>query len=311
MKMISVKNILKNKIIIIIIIMICIILTIILPIYFFVIKSKDKNIIPSITAKPSTTIAVPSTTIAVPSTTIAVPFSRLVVFDAGEVKKWTVPSGVSQIRIYVQGGNGGLYGKIQGGHGASMFTYLNVSSGQIYDIVVGNNGNNGIIKVDNNGIPIQNIGGSGGTASVVMLNGKLIIVAGGGGGAGLNSAGGNSGTYDKNGIIVWDGGSALPYTAPDGSVYNGGEGGKAGGETSLRFLLNSLPLYGRPALDTTRGGRGSGGGGGGWTLGYNGDTTGGGAGGSYVDPNIFNNKSNDMFFIGYGLYDKPQIQIRW
>ncbi|NNM64601.1 MAG: hypothetical protein HKL99_08305, partial [Burkholderiales bacterium] len=98
---------------------------------------------------------------------------------------WTVPAGVTSIRIVATGGAGGgdndQYGHGEGGNGAVVTTTLTVAPGQVLNLVVGGGGAQGggaglSLGVTNYG------GGAGGGSTNVDAGTAAQIIAGGGGG---------------------------------------------------------------------------------------------------------------------------------
>ena len=135
---------------------------------------------------------------------------------------WTVPTGVTQITVEAWGG-GGAGGNISGGNtigiarggggGAYARGTLNVISGTIYTVVVGNGG--------------SNPGGSGNPS--LFGTGPLILAAGGNGGSSNTSGnGGTGGTLAGSiGDIVYRGGNAV--AGGGGGAGSNGQGGDANG----------------------------------------------------------------------------------
>ncbi len=152
-----------------------------------------------------------------------------VVFDyTGSPQTWTVPPGVScvKLKVWGAGGGGGGYDapncintNIRGGHGGGgsyVEATIAVQPGDVLTIYVGGGGGNGdgcvACNLGNNGGWGWGNGGSGacnhgsgggGGASAVLLNGQVVVVAAGGGGggaAGNNGNGGDGGGGDQNGF---------------------------------------------------------------------------------------------------------------
>jgi hypothetical protein len=162
---------------------------------------------------------------------------------AGGAQTWTVPSGVSEIRVEAvgaaggSGGNGGGGG--QGGSAAATFAIPSgVSALQVYvggqgqtGVPGGAGGFNGGARAGNGYSDIS--GGGGGGASDVRTSSSIddrIIVAGGGGGGGNGFDGGTGGTGGAGGRTGTSGGQAWFYNCGGGEP--GGEGGIGGGPES-------------------------------------------------------------------------------
>ncbi len=143
--------------------------------------------------------------------------SGSVVSVAG-VQNWTVPIGITQIRIEAYGAQGGNSNAL-GGMGARMRGDFTVTPGQVLKIVVGQMGTSYV-----------NGAAGGGGGSYVATNANVpLIVAGGGSGASISTPGlsastgsiGNSGQNCSNaGVTGFGGGSA--------SSCNNGNGGGGG-----------------------------------------------------------------------------------
>jgi len=168
----------------------------------------------------------------------------------GAIENWTVPAGVTQIRIWVYGAQGARYG---GGKGALMSGDFTVSPGETFKILVGQKGKDG----DNTRTYLG--GGGGGGSFVCKLNNDPMIIAGGGGGYTnygssptmdgritqdggdtFNNGGGNNGNGGSSGIQDGpaSGGGGLLTDGQDGSSCYGGKSyfnGGAGGAGSTSF----------------------------------------------------------------------------
>ncbi len=237
----------------------------------------------------------------------------------GVMQTYTVPVGVTLIRIDAQGAQGGSVSTTcaaTGGLGARMVGDVAVTPGEVLSIMVGQQGlTNG-----------SDAGGGGGTF-VVRAGNIPLVCAGGGGGAtnnigscganrnGINATITTSGTASANGIIA--GG-----INGNGGGASGGSGGGGGGFLTDGIAGTGLPgSNGKSYLNGGAGGNGNnndfggyGGGGAGWFTGGNGGGgggysgggtsgslpfSGGGGGGSY---NIGANQSNTAGFkTGNGL----------
>lgn len=113
----------------------------------------------------------------------------------GTIQTYTVPAGVTSIRLDAKGGKGGtspndVGGFFNGGNGGRVQATYAVTPGDVLYILVAGKGGDG--SPDNG----QNKTASGGGGATVVSNGPigsgtLLLVAGGGGGAGNFGGGGN------------------------------------------------------------------------------------------------------------------------
>jgi hypothetical protein len=269
-----------------------------------------------ITTRPITTTYTPTTTRYILKSPTP---NELRTFNAGVYGQWIVPYGVIEATFTVIGGKGGdgysTSAPATGGVGSNVTTILyNLNTGDIYNIYVGNNGNNiqsGSFggsggKSSEPGSPSPNLfgggnsssfGGGGGAASYVAnTSNTAIIVAGGGGGGGNNSKGGIGG-IGSNG----SGGDGFTRYCSDPNTsdikYCATDSGGSISSTTYTSKIGA----------TSSSLNGSGGGGGGY---YGGNAigiyTGGGAGGSYV---ISTNSINTAFTADTS--GSPSIKIEW
>ena len=213
---------------------------------------------------------------------------------------WTVPSGVTRVRIVATGGGGAgaLYYNFptsSGGHGGRVTTVLTVNSGDTFALFVGGGGQ---ISTSSSAFG----GGGGGGASSVRAGAADQIIAGGGGGGGIAgngaSKGGNgggagmgageagSGTAAGTGGGAGIGGAAGSYGIWHGTSGGSGNGGSGGGnDAALGGSGNGGGNGGRGANETGAGGGGGyGGGGGSANVPGAGGGSGGGGGGGSVGP---------------------------
>ena len=261
------------------------------------------------------------------------PYNSITKFDNSSnnagVGTWTVPNGVTQVTITVNGSKGGNYSKQQnsryGGYGASVTaTTLSVSQGDQYNFYVGYNGSeysfdeyggdddqvSGGNSSDNNNTYRGGYGGLGGgvggggggaAAYITDKNNKILIIAGGGGGAGSTSNGGN---------------------ACINNTYHGSKGSKIDGTTGdseNNGTEDFNTMFSNLNSGTTRGlnGNNGGGGGGGSKGGSGGDgivSDAGGAGGSFVDSTkfsdiVYSTSIESSGFIKFEYYDPTQLAI--
>ncbi len=217
-------------------------------------------------------------------------------FDyTGGKQTFTVPAGVTQIKVVALGGNGGNWNDVLGGYGGRVTATLSVVPHERLIVYVGGNasGATGGFNGGGSGGPgevysgsYSTVGAGGGGASDLRTDpGKLsdrVLVAAGGGGAGGGDHGGSStGIGGKGGgLIGGSGGSSCPICGSGGSGGTQKAGGSGGGGKygSLDGGDGALGLGGSGgggvSTESYRAG-GGGGGGGGW---YGGGGGGGGAG---------------------------------
>ncbi|MBX7219549.1 MAG: putative Ig domain-containing protein [Blastocatellia bacterium] len=231
----------------------------------------------------------------------------------GSLQTYTVPPGVTSIKIVAAGAQGGSVSvscAATGGLGARMEGDFSVTPGENLSILVGQQGlTNG-----------ADAGGGGGTF-VVRTGNVPLIVAGGGGGAtnnigncggnrdGLNATVTTSGTASGNGLVAGgingNGGGASSGSGGGGGGFltNGTAGTGLAGNNGKSYLNggaggtgnnNDFGGYGGGGAGWFTGGNGGGGGGysGGGTSGSL-PFTGGGSGGSY---NVGTNQVNTAGF---------------
>ncbi|MEY2626675.1 MAG: hypothetical protein RJB08_434, partial [Actinomycetota bacterium] len=215
----------------------------------------------------------------------------------GALQTWTVPSGVTSVRVHLigAGGGGGRSGtSAYGGGGGYATGILGVSAGQTFDVIVGGGG----IRQCTGDVPALNnvdarrnfsFGGgasgngsaaydctfaAGGGRSAIRIGGTSsdIVTAGGGGGGGYNGAGGaggglvgstGGGTGGTGGSQSDGGATASPEPGVAGVQYAGGWAGFS------NSALNAASEAG-------------GGGGGYYGGGAGGDNGGGGGGSSFL-----------------------------
>lgn len=212
---------------------------------------------------------------------------------------FTVPAGVTSIRICVVGGGGGGGGGHSGGGGSGFVrtgTYA-VSPGQNYTITIGSGGTGGpngggagtnggsssfsslLTASGGNGAGNSTSGGSGGSGGGGGCNGGNP-----GGSGGTNGSSGGSCTYpggsggNFNSLAIFSGGLSLTPGAGGGGGNTSHSGGGGGGGVAISgFATNGADGVNS---NSGKGGRGFGGGGGGG--GYNGTYFQGGNGASGV-----------------------------
>lgn len=140
----------------------------------------------------------------------------------GVIVNWTVPTGVTKIRVSTIGGGGaggcrrgGSYYGGDGGGGAGFASgEFNVTGGEVLDIIVGRGGQGNF--------PSQQAGNSGTTSSVAAASGS-----GGAAFLSVSSTGGGGGTWGGNGSNSAGVGSVSGTALSGNSITNnGGQGGQ-------------------------------------------------------------------------------------
>ena len=224
----------------------------------------------------------------------------------GSITNYTVPAGMTLIRISAAGAQGGSSSAGSGGLGAIMTGTFTVTPGQVLKVLVGGSGQNA-----------SNTGGGGGGSFVWdNASSSLLIAAGGGGGAGLSgttnsgvdavtTANGTQGRAGVGGGGVGGNGG----TAPSHTYYAGGGAGwlsnGANGNYNCGGVVSqggTRPLLGGAggAYSGSAGSNGSGGfGGGGGSQGRCG-AVGGGGGGGYSGGGAGSDAGSGAFFAGGG-----------
>jgi len=208
------------------------------------------------------------------------------VFSVAGATTWTVPAGVTSVRIEATGAGGGG-GTFAGGNGGRVTTTLIVNGGDVLNLFVGGGGAGGTYTGGgggatsvNAGVVNQIIAGAGG-GSGYGIGGDGTGGDGGGNGTAAGSKGGHtSGGLGGNGGIGGAGGtttSGAPGTA--GGNGNGGAGG-AGGQGDIGGIGSGTGNGGAGGTSAAGGGGGGGYGGGGGGGSGSSDDGGGGGGGS-------------------------------
>ena len=205
-----------------------------------------------------------------------VPYSQNVTFRSSTI--WTVPAGVSTIRVTCKGGTSSASGNTSSG-GTTKATF-NVISGEKYRVDFLGGGGSWNVG-DSSG---QSSGGGSASAigpdlGTTLTQSTLYMVSGGGGGCYPGGSGGNGGGDNAQGGK----GSNAPGGGSQGS---GGQGGSPYGGNSERPGGDGGPLSGGSGSEAKNGvcgdgGGSSAGGGGGWFGGggVSGDCGGGRASG--------------------------------
>ena len=218
---------------------------------------------------------------------------------SGVTGTWTVPTGVSKIRITAKGAKGG-YGNnggsnrtyFYGGNGATISGEFVVNAGQTLEAVAGGIGGD---------FQYSNGGGSGGGGSGVRIqNGSDLIIAGGGGGGGNTVAGGGSSSIGGLGNGGAGGGGLYSNGGAGGGGLNSAGGNGAAGRTGGGAGFNASGGVGSafPGGGGYGGGGAGyfgGGGGGGYTGGAGGDAGGGGTSYNTGANQTFSGSSNNDF----------------
>ncbi len=176
----------------------------------------------------------------------------------GADQSFTVPAGVTRLRVKLWGaGGGGFYGT-QGGAGGFTDASFTVNSGDSFTVVVGQGGSLSTNPVyGGGGNAFQ--GASGGGRSAIRAGRLELVTAGGGGGASeAGSGGAGGGVKGQDGTGSGSGGG--------GTQFAGGSSGGGASTPGSQFLGGF--------------GENGGGGGGGYFGGGGGGDYGGGGGGS-------------------------------
>jgi Glycine rich protein len=164
-----------------------------------------------------------------------------VTFDyTGKVQKYTIPDGVTEIKVTLFGAEGGLGrwdnaphpGKFEGGKGGSLEASYPVNPGEVVYIFVGGKGENAKDSIQgiggfNGGADGRNTGtygpfcgGGGGGASDIRIGGSglqnRVLIAGGGGGAGAN--------FEDGADFGGEGGGLSGHNGWSGQIVEGSQG---------------------------------------------------------------------------------------
>ncbi|MEJ7602861.1 MAG: hypothetical protein WKG01_33545 [Kofleriaceae bacterium] len=132
-------------------------------------------------------------------------------FDfTGEAESYVVPTGITELRLVINGASGGDTGTFVGGFGAMVDTIVTVTPGETLTVIVGEKPVDQVVGMDG-------CGASGGGGSFVMRTATApVAVAGGGGGASGYTT------------VMMDGGDASTTTSGRSSTVTGGSGGSGG-----------------------------------------------------------------------------------
>ena len=197
----------------------------------------------------------------------------------GQTQYYTVPAGITQIRVEASGAAGGRVSTLQArSMGAYVQATLAVVPGEVLTVVVGQQGADGSGRLSYNG------GGSGGWGA-----------SGGGGATDLRRASTNTGDYlsTRNALLVAGGAggtdwinSPTPQGGTGGAPMGGAGVGVNGNSPGQGATQRAVGAGGPPGINSQGGQGGYGGGGGGYYGGgaaaINGSSGGGGGGSSWV-----------------------------
>lgn len=188
------------------------------------------------------------------SITVTPPIVSIYDYTGSDVT-FTVPSGVTLMKVIMWGAGGGANSSLQGGGGGYTDGTFNVTSGDVLRIRVGQSGG-GSCSGNCSGTSSRSAFGGGGSAyeaqgggggTFLFKNGSahanLIAVAGGGGGGGGGSGGyyggGGGGTTGGNANSGSGSGGTqssgnATFTGANGNLGGGGGGGYYGGRAGNR-----------------------------------------------------------------------------
>ena len=252
----------------------------------------------------------------------------------GNIVSYTVPSGVTILKIKTVGAEGGLGIHVSSGipgKGASMEGEFGVSPGQVLSILVGEKGEDGADFVG---------GGGGGTFVWDQTTEELLIASGGGGGggstdnsntfvdgidasislngthaAGFSEGGGTAGNGadTSTNALTWASGGAGWLTVGHDGTFHGCANESTSGKTPL---LGGDGGNGGGHIDASSdGGFGGGGGGNGRCSsvggGGGGGYSGGGAGGELIDGNFNGGGGGGSFNAGSEQNNNASIGVKW
>lgn len=144
----------------------------------------------------------------------------------GGMQTWTVPLDVTAVSFTAYGAQGSNGNGGGGGLGAIIQGTFEVTPGDTYDILVGEQS---LINYGTGGHNGNSTGGGGGT--FVALGGTPVIVAGGGGGGGYVS-GGTDASITEDGVAGLGPGGASGGSSGNGG---GGDGGNNSGRSGAGF----------------------------------------------------------------------------
>ncbi len=226
-------------------------------------------------------------------TAAAPPGSQTFAFS-GLQQQFTVPAGVAEITVTLDGAAGGPgFGSVAG-LGGRLTVTVPVTAGEVLAVNVGGVGAAAAPAVGptaggfNGGGDSTGDGGGGGGASDLRRGGTLLAVAGGGGGGGTPT-GGSGGA--GGGLVGGNGTAGAGGAGLGGSQVAGGAGGAAAGGGSSAGTAGGVGTGGSGGEQGATNQFGAGGGGGGYFGGGGGgggtaSGGGGGGGSSYAAPGL-------------------------
>ena len=215
--------------------------------------------------------------------------------STGAPASWTVPAGVTRVRVVAEGGDGvHSFAPEDRARGAVVSTTLRFSPGDVLDIRVARaaDGNIGGYNGGGSAAGADAFAGGGGGATDVRRGGSQlanrVVVAGGGGGARnsgtIGGSGGTPNATDGTGLAY---GPSCTLGGGGGGTSVGGAEGVLTGSCPADFTNGSAGVLGSGADSPNEFASGGGGGyygGGSGSGGTSGNGAPGGGGSSYVDP---------------------------
>jgi hypothetical protein len=221
---------------------------------------------------------------------VTVTVSPLTFNYTGSQQNFTVPPGVTRIRMTLTGAAGGLGAVAPAGAGGQMIAELSVAPSDTYFVFAGGRGGSGGTGWNGGGMDGHvDLGTRGGGATDIRHGGialtSRILVAGGGGGVGANGGGSCGGGYGAGTFNAVGGpGQTMPTESTGGAGGTQFAGG-AGGTGNFGLSPANSGALALGASNGDYGGAGGGGyyGGGSGGSGFSGNHSGGGGGSSYLD----------------------------
>ncbi len=224
----------------------------------------------------------------------------------GGAQTYTVPTGVTQLLVDMQGAAGGdSWYSSPGGKGGRVQCILNVTPGQVLNLYVGGRGGNGVSSCSfvaggyNGGASngTHYYGAAGGGASDIRIGGTALtdrkVVAGGGGGGGYDCTSGQDGGAGgglTGGAGLECGSVSTCYSGYGGAQTLTANGPGCYGTTTYQGTLGNGAVYSSSCA------YGSGGGGGYYGGGAGGYWGTGGGGSSYTNPALCSNVTHTQGF---------------
>jgi len=240
------------------------------------------------------------------------PYSDVSTYSyTGADQYFTVPSGITTIKVraWGAGGGSGFVGPV-GGEGGYSEAIFATSPGTVFTVVVGRGGQyaNTYVRFYGGGGYPKNAGGAhGGGVARVYSSGRDIWAGGGGGGGDANNGynagrAGNGGGANSNGNAAGnsDNGDTLYFGAGGGGTLTGGG---SGGTADLGYVVGATAgSYGDGGIGDNYSTGGGGGGAGYYGGGGGGGPGGAGGGGSGY---VLNGTSIVGYNYNYGGTDYP------